>query len=626
MCGISGIFNLRVKQAIDADLVRAINRVQAHRGPDDEGYYVDEWLGLGHRRLSIIDLASGHQPMFNEDQSVCVIFNGEIYNFAELVAELSFLGHQFATHSDTEVIVHAWEQWGADCLTRFRGMFAFALWDKNQRTLFIARDPLGKKPLFYTETARGQLVFGSELKVLLAHPEVDRTLRTEMAEEYFMYGYLPDPYSAYQHIYKLEAGHYLQLTPNGKVTPTQYWDVPELDRVHSWQDIQAELIERFSEAVRIRMLSDVPLGAFLSGGVDSSAVTAMMANAQSAPVNTFAMGFTDPVFDESQYASQVASRYHTKHVSEIVTANQCELVDKLTDIFDEPFADSSALPTYQLCKLARKHVKVALSGDGGDEIFAGYRRQRLHLAEQRFRDRLPLTLRQPLFGALGRVYPKADWAPKFLRAKTTFQSLAMNEVDGYANTMSKLRTEQRQALFSPRYWQALDGYNGVEIMRKHAKAAPTDDPLKRIQYLDMKTWLSGDILTKADRTSMANSLELRSPLLDSRFVSWAFLLNSQDNIRGSEGKYAFKKMLEPHLDKTILYRNKMGFSMPVATWFRTELKHRIREAVLSTNMQDCGYFNPSYLQKLLDEHQSGQADHADSLWCLLMFATFINRQ
>ncbi len=626
MCGISGIFNLESNADISIELLRHINRAQSHRGPDDEGYFIDSHIGLGHRRLSIIDLSTGHQPIFNEDKSVCVVFNGEIYNFESLVAELRHLGHKFATHSDTEVIVHAWEEWGVKSLERFRGMFAFAIWDSHRRQLFIARDRLGKKPLYYTQTRRGQFVFGSELKVLLNHPDVDTTLRPEMAEEYFMYGYIPEPFSAYNHIFKLSAGHFILLEPQQKIKQTEYWDLESSTHHHSWQEVQTQLIERLNEAIRIRLLSDVPLGAFLSGGVDSSAITALMANMQDSPINTCSIGFNERTYDESEYALQIAHRYQTNHISQTVSSDDYDLIDKLSLAYDEPFADSSALPTYQVCQLARQYVKVALSGDGGDEIFAGYRRQRMHVVEQRLRDRIPFAIRKPIFNGLASVYPKADWAPKPLRAKTTFQSLAMSYTEAYANTMSKLRTEQREQLFSPNYKKSLNGYSGLEIMKKHASRAPTDDPLKQIQYLDIKTWLPGDILTKVDRASMAHSLEVRAPLLDHRFVEWAFSIKSSDNIRGSEGKFAFKKALEPYVDHNILYRPKMGFSLPLAEWFRGPLKQTLNSTILSSNMLDSGFFSAERLKSMINAHTSGKSDHTDALWCLLMFAKFMNRQ
>ncbi|WP_165314154.1 XrtA/PEP-CTERM system amidotransferase [Vibrio ziniensis] len=626
MCGISGIFNLHKAHSISHGVLQHINNTQSHRGPDDEGYYIDDYVGLAHRRLSIIDLSGGHQPVFNEDKSVCVVFNGEIYNFQPLVNELSELGHIFSTLSDTEVIVHAWEEWGTKCLQRFQGMFTFALWDKRQRQLFIARDRLGKKPLHYAITAKGQLVFASELKALVAHPDIDITLRNEMTEEFLMFGYIPDPYTAYKNIYKLDAAHYLLITPEAKVTQTKYWDLSTPSRILTWDETQHDLIEHLKEAVKTRMMADVPLGAFLSGGVDSSAIVALMAGLQNDSVNTCSIGFNEQAYDESDYATRIAERYHTNHSTKIVSAQEYDLIDQLTDIYDEPFADSSALPTYKVCQLARESVKVALSGDGGDEIFAGYRRHRFQVAEANLRNKIPYTFRKPLFGALGKVYPKADWAPQRFRAKTTFQSLAMNAVEAYGNTMSRLRTEQRNKLFTQEYITSLDGYSGLEIIKHHAKNAPTADPLKFVQYLDIKTWLPGDILTKVDRASMANSLEVRAPLLDHKLMEWAFAIKSSDNIRSNQGKFAFKNALEPYVDADILYRPKMGFSIPISQWFRGPLKEKLEKSVLSQSMFDSGYFDPKSLKQLVNDHTSGRSDHGDSLWCLLMFAQFLNRQ
>ena len=626
MCGISGIFNLHTAHPIDTELLQTINRLQSHRGPDDEGYFFDQNIGLAHRRLSIIDLSGGHQPVFNETKSVCVVFNGEIYNFQPLVTELANCGHTFSTLSDTEVIVHSWEQWGVECLQRFQGMFCFALWDQNTQQLFIARDRLGKKPLYYSKTQRGQIVFGSELKVLLGHPEVDKTLRDEMAEEFLMFGYVPDPYTAYQHIFKLEPAHYLLLSPNAEVTPQAYWDLPAPQHIQSWDETQQAMIDHLKAAVNIRMLADVPLGAFLSGGVDSSAVVAMMAHYQDDPINTCAIGFNESDFDESDYADQIAQRYHTNHTLKVISADEYDLIDKLTDVYDEPFADSSALPTYRVCELARQSVKVALTGDGGDEVFAGYRRYRLQMTEQQLRGTLPYSVRKPIFGILGKVYPKADWAPQFLRAKTTFQSLAMDPIEAYGNTMSCLRADQRQALFTPQYQKRLNCYSGLEVIKHHAKNAPTEDPLKRIQYLDIKTWLAGDILTKIDRASMVHSLETRAPLLDHKLIEWAYSIDNQSNIHGNQGKYAFKKALEPYVDSNILYRPKMGFSIPIAQWFRGPLKEKLAHTVLSERMFDCGYFRPDALKQLVHQHTSGRSDHSDALWCLLMFGQFLNRQ
>jgi len=388
MCGISGLFDTRAKRDFEPALLTRINNVQSHRGPDEAGIHLEPGVALGHRRLSVIDLSTGQQPLFNEDQSVAVVFNGEIYNYQELVPELRALGHVFRTRSDTEVIVHAWEAWGAACVKRFRGMFAFVLWDRNQNMLFLARDRLGVKPLFYTELADGTFVFGSELKVLTAHPDFVRNIDPLAVEEYFALGYVADPRCIYLGAHKLPAAHTLTVRHGQPLAkPVQYWDVHfTLDKPMSAEDAADSLRAQMTESVRLRMIADVPLGAFLSGGVDSSAVVATMAGLSNTPVRTCAIGFDDPKFNESKFAQQVAERYHTDHHLEIVKSQDFDLIDTLAWLYDEPYADSSAIPTYRVCQLARKHVTVALSGDGGDETFGGYRRYRLHTAEEQVRN------------------------------------------------------------------------------------------------------------------------------------------------------------------------------------------------------------------------------------------------
>ncbi len=426
MCGLVGIFDCREQREINRELLSRMNETQYHRGPDEGGLHIEPGLGLGHRRLSIIDLSSGQQPLFNEDGSVVVVYNGEIYNFPELMQELQGLGHQFRTHCDTEVIVHAWEQWGEECVERFRGMFAFGLWDRNRRTLFLARDRLGIKPLYYAYLPDGHLIFASELKALMIHPGLPREVEPRAVEDYFAYGYVPEPKTILRHARKLAPGHTLtQAASAPQAGPHQYWDVPFRPlKVGNEEEVGAELIERLREAVRIRLVAEVPLGAFLSGGVDSSAVVAMMAGLSQEPVNTCSISFGDPKFNEAQYAAQVAERFHTNHHVEQVNPDDFDLIDELARLYDEPYADSSAMPTYRVCQLARKRVTVALSGDGGDENLAGYRRYRWHTYEERLRATLPLGLRRPLFGAMGRIYPKLDWAPKVLRAKSTLQATA----------------------------------------------------------------------------------------------------------------------------------------------------------------------------------------------------------
>lgn len=627
MCGITGIFDTRDARQIPRDVLDRMNETQFHRGPDEGGLHLEPGVGLGHRRLSIIDLSTGQQPLFNEDHSVVVVFNGEIYNFQELVPELQALGHVFRTHSDTEVIVHAWEAWGEACVQRFRGMFAFALWDRNQQTFFLVRDRFGVKPLYYAYLDNGQFIFGSELKSLMAHPDFKREIDPLAVEEYFAYGYIPEPRTIFRSANKLPPGFTLTLKRNGaRALPQQYWDMPFTPvKVASETAAIDELIDRLKDSIRLRMIADVPLGAFLSGGVDSSAVVAMMTTQSTQPVNTCTIAFSDPEFNEADFAQQVADRYHTHHTVDTVESEDFGLVSKLATVYDEPYADSSALPTYRVCELARKHVKVALSGDGGDEHFAGYRRYRWFRYEERMRSAMPLSLRRPLFGALGKLYPKADWAPKVLRAKTTFEALARDTVEGYFHGVSLLSDAQRARLFSPALKRELQGYQAVEVLRRHAAVSPTDDPLSLVQYLDMKTYLVGDILTKVDRASMAHGLEVREPLLDHELMSWVSGLPVDMKLRGTEGKYLLKKSMEPYLPHDVLYRKKMGFSVPLAAWFRGPLAVTIRNVVLGDRLASTGLFNQDYLRSVVEAHQSSRRDYSVILWTVLMFDAFLGR-
>jgi asparagine synthase (glutamine-hydrolysing) len=622
------MFDTRGKRELDRTLLRRMNDVQSHRGPDADGEHHEPGVALGHRRLSIIDLATGQQPLFNEDQSVVVVFNGEIYNYQSLIPELQALGHQFHTRSDTEVIVHGWEAWGPACVERFRGMFAFALFDRNTETLFLARDRLGVKPLHYALLPDGQLAFASEMKSLLVHPQLARTIDALAIEEYFTFGYVSEPRSIFTQVRKLPAGHTLTLRRGEPVPQTHcYWDVRfSLDSAMSIDDASAELRRRLDESVRLRMISEVPLGAFLSGGVDSSAVVASMAGVSATPVNTCSIAFDDPAFDESRYAQMVADMYRTNHHVEQVRSDDFDLIDTLAGLYDEPYADSSAIPTYRVCQLARKHVTVALSGDGGDEAFGGYRRYRLHVAEERFRQALPLALRRPLFGALGRAYPKADWAPRVFRAKTTFQSLARSTTDAYLHSISVMREDARRKLFSSQLRRDLGGYRAREVFQHHARKAPTDDPLALIQYLDFKTYLIGDINTKVDRASMAHSLEVREPLMDHPLVEWLATLPSSLKLRSGEAKFLLKKSQEAALPLDVLYRQKMGFAVPLARWFRGPLRKRVRDELLGGALADSGYFDTREIQRLIDDNESGRHNHSTPLWACMMFAAFMRRQ
>jgi asparagine synthase (glutamine-hydrolysing) len=625
MCGITGLFDTRGMRDIDRGVLGRMNDSQKHRGPDESSLHIEPGLGLGHRRLSVIDIATGQQPLFNEDRSVVIVYNGEIYNYRELMAELQAAGHVFHTRSDTEVVVHAWEQWGEQCVERLRGMFAFGLWDRNRQTFFMARDRLGVKPMYYALLDDGLLLFGSELKSVMAHGGLRRDIDPQAMEEYFALGYVAEPRTIFRQAKKLSPAHRLVVRRGEPVgEPREYWDVKfTLDSRIGFEEAQEELLRRLDESVKLRMIAEVPLGAFLSGGVDSSAVVASMTRASSGPVNTCSIAFDDAAFNEAEFAQKVAERYQTDHFVETVNSDDFDLIDTLAHLYDEPFADSSAIPTYRVCQLARKRVTVALSGDGGDETFGGYRRYRLHLMEERMRAALPEGVRRPLFGLLGRVYPKADWAPRMFRAKTTFQGMARTAVESYFHSMSFIREPLRSELYSAGFKAQLAGYSAKEVFNRHAARAGTDDPLGLIQYIDTHTYLVGDINTKVDRASMAHSLEVREPLMDHPLVEWVATLPSSMKLHNGNGKHFMKKALESRLPDEVLYRPKMGFSVPLARWFRGPLRQRVRQALLDGAIAESGHLNLRVVKRLVDQHESGQQDHSTPLWTLMMFDAFL---
>jgi asparagine synthase (glutamine-hydrolysing) len=626
MCGITGIFDLRERRPVNRSLLESMNRTQSHRGPDGEGYHLEPGVGLGHRRLSIIDIEGGHQPLFNEDGSVAVTYNGEIYNFKEIRDELAAKGHVFKTRCDTEIIVHGWEEWGEACVERFNGMFAFGVWDRNRDCVFLARDRIGIKPLYYAVTPDNYLVFATELKALMIHPGLDTTLRPEAVEDYFAFGYVPDPKTIFKGASKLAPGHTLTVKRGKPVpNPRQYWDVEFKDcGIVDPGRLDEELIERLSASINRRLIAEVPLGAFLSGGVDSSAIVALMAGLNDGPVNTCSISFGDPAYNESRFASMVAERYKTRHRTRQVDPSDYSLIGKLPGLYDEPFADSSAIPTYRVCELARESVTVALSGDGGDENFLGYRRYRWHASEERIRRLLPQMVRGPLFGALAAIYPRLEGgAPKIFRIKATLRELARNSLEAYLSSVSIFPAAQRRKLFSRDFGKELGGYEALEVFRYHATRAETLDALQTVQYLDFKTYLPGDILTKVDRASMAHSLEVRVPLLEHPFVEWAATLPTSAKLDRSEGKACFKRALEPYLPNDIMYRQKMGFSVPIISWFRNELREKLRETVHSDRLRSTGIFDFAYIERLLNEHQSGAWNHSPLLWALAMFDGFL---
>ncbi|MDR0702889.1 MAG: amidotransferase 1, exosortase A system-associated [Azoarcus sp.] len=625
MSGIVGLFDLQGLRDFDCALVREMNESQRHRGPDDGKLHLAPGLALGHRRLSVIDIAAGQQPLLNEDGSVALVFDGEIYNFQALASELAALGHVFRTGGNAEVIVRAWEAWGEACVGHFRGMFAFALWDRARQTLFLARDRLGVKPLYYAALGDGSVIFGSELKALMRHPGFGRKLDSRAVEEFFAFGYVPDPRTIFLAAWKLPPGHTLSIRRGGPLpVPREYWDLRfSLDNPIGFEEAAAEFSGRLREAVRLRLTAEAPLGALLTGDTDSSAVFAAMAGLSEKPVDTCSITFGDSGSREAALADTVARLYHGNHFNGTARSDDFDLVDTLSGLYDEPFADSAAMPFYRLCELARKRMTVALSGVGGDEILAGHRRYRMHLAGERLRAVLPAGVRQPIFGLLGGLYSAAGWAPRLFRGRAVFQAFAKNTVEAYFHSVSLLRDDMRRRLFSVSFRRDLAGYEAIEVFRRHIRRAQTSDPLALVQYLDIKTSLAGFVNTRVDRASMAHSLEVRAPLIDHMLVEWLAALPSAFKRRGREGRLLLKKAMEAQLPRNVLHQSGRPSAVPFNRWLRGPLKGRVREIILGDTLAATGIFDTGYLQHLVDTHLLGVRDHGTSLWALLTFEAFL---
>ena len=613
MCGIAGIVNTVAGRRIEAATIQRMCQAIVHRGPDDEGIFVKDGTGFGMRRLSIIDLAGGHQPVFNEDRSVWVVFNGEIYNFPQLRSELQARGHHLSTHTDTEVIVHLYEEMGRDCVHQLRGMFAFALYDERRRKVLIARDRLGEKPLHYAFDGR-RLLFGSEIKSILAvAPELAQIDRQAL-RQYAQFGYIPDPATAFLDIKKLPPGHLLELE-DGKLSISQYWDLPQYG-THSpasEQECLEQLEERLGEAVRMRLIAEVPLGAFLSGGADSSTIVALMARFSSGPVKTFSIGFRQKDFDETSYARLVAQKFGTEHHELILEPDVVSSVETLTHSLEEPFGDASALPTYYVSCLARQHVTVALSGDAGDEIFAGYDRYRVCLQDRAF-PWIPEGLRRLYRDHLH------QWVPLQMPGRSLSYSIALPWQERYLEDISLQPLQRQMAIFSDDFMTPAVGEGDpFDVFREYLKAAPAKDPLSRLLYLDSKTYLPADILTKVDRMSMLTSLEARAPMVDHVFLEWATGLTAQWKMRGGNQKYIFRKLAERlGVPRETLYRPKRGFALPLVHWTRHELKDLILTVLLEPRSLQRGYVNARAVRQLLDEHFRERRNHAGRIWWLLM--------
>ncbi len=619
MCGIAGLVHTDPRYPIDRELVARMTVCLAHRGPDAQGLHVWPGAAIGHRRLSIIDLTTGDQPIFNEDGTVGVILNGEIYNFQELRAELEGHGHRFATRSDTETIVHAYEQWGDVCVERLAGMFAFALWDDRERRLLLARDRVGKKPLYYVRDGE-RLIFASELKALLCDPGLKRELSLEALDTYFSLGAVQAPATIFREVEQLPPAHRL-VWEQGRVRVTEYWDVP-----HQPPTAQAErrALEVFAtlleEAVRARLVSDVPLGAFLSGGVDSSAVVEAMTRLSNGPVVTTSVGFTDQAFNELEHARAVARAVGSDHHEVVLEPRAAEVLPRLVWHLDEPFADSSALPTYYVAKAARERVTVALSGDGGDEVFAGYqRRYGLNRIEVRLRRWAPAWLQAGVLAPLGRVYPKADWVPRPLRARYLLQNLGTTFERAYFADLSIFRSDEKALLLSPEFVSALGGHDPFVAFARHFGRVRGLDPLSQLLYVDLKTWLANDMLVKVDRMSMAHGLEIRCPLLDHRIIEFAATVPSDLKYRGRVSKYLLKRHLDGRVPASAIHRRKQGFEIPLGRWLRSDLYGLAHDVLFSARAVGRGYVRPRRLRLLWDRHQRGIQDHSAQIWTVLMF-------
>jgi len=602
MCGIAGMVETHRDGAVDVATIHQMCEAIVHRGPDDEGIFVKAGVGLGMRRLSIIDLAGGHQPVFNEDKTVCIVFNGEIYNFPELRSQLLSRGHQFYTHSDTEVIVHLYEEYGAECVHKLRGMFAFAIYDERTNRLLLVRDRLGKKPLHYA-LHNGTLFFASEMKAILAvRPEFAKINRPALLQ-YMYFGYIPDPATAFEPIQKLPPGHLLEFE-KGEVCVRQYWDFPEYGTYEpaSEEELLEELEFRLAEAVRIRLIADVPLGAMLSGGTDSSTVVALMARATSQPVKTFSVGFRQADFNEAPYARLVAQKFGTDHHELILDPDLVDTVEKLTQYMEEPFGDSSMLPTYFISCLARKHVKVALSGDGGDEAFAGYDRYRIHLEDRSYKW-IPRWV-----GVWYRdhIHPRIPYG---VPGRNLAYSVSLPWEERYTEGISLQSFQREMGVLSDDF--VASDRAPLKSFREYLDNAPAHDALSRVLYLDSKTYLPGDILTKVDRMSMATSLEARVPLLDHVFLEWVTALGPQWKMRRGSQKFILKKLAQRvGVPSEVLNRPKQGFSLPLGHWMRHELKDLVLTTLLDPQTLQRGYFNPNGVRKMLDEHFQSRRDHS----------------
>ncbi|MEE2689995.1 MAG: asparagine synthase (glutamine-hydrolyzing) [Pseudomonadota bacterium] len=620
MCGVAGIVDLEATRDIDRDALQRMTDALRHRGPDGEGVFIAPGVGFSHRRLAIIDRKGGAQPFHVASRKGVLTYNGEIYNYLSLAQDLAAQGVALSTRSDAETLAEGLALHGPAFVAETRGMFAFGYWNITSETLLLCRDRLGEKPLYYAITDDNFLIFASEIGALAASGLAPLDLDPQALADYFLYGFVPDPKSVYKAIRKLPPATMLIAERGAQPRLETYWrasfEIPE--RVY-FEEARDELLPLLDEAVRLQMLADVPLGAFLSGGVDSSAIVASMAQT-GGRIKTCAIGFMEESHDERPFARAVAAAYGAEHAEEVASLDAVALIDEIARVYGEPFADSSALPTYLVSQLTRQHVAVALSGDGSDEIFAGYRRYPFFLREETLRSAAPQSLRKPVFSALGGAYPKLDWAPQPLRMKTTFEALARNSANAYAHAMAANLPDRMQRMLSPELKRVLAGYEPESVVQAVMNADA--HPLLKAQQVDLATWLPGRMLTKLDRASMAHSLEARAPFLDHKLVEWASELPPAFKLFEGNGKRILKSALEERLPEEILYRPKQGFALPLADWLRDENGPLARLSV-SSAWRDSGVLDEKSVLRLADEHKRGRSDCSQELWTVLMFDAFL---
>lgn len=624
MCGITGFINAN-GAAADRALLEAMNQAIFHRGPDEDGFYVNENVGLAMRRLSIIDLASGQQPIYNADRTKAIVFNGEIYNYQSLRDDLIARGHKFYTKSDTEVVIHLYDEYGVDCLQHLRGMFALAIWDTVDKSLFLARDRVGKKPILYSYQPNGDLVFGSEFTAVLKHPSVSREVDNEAIDSYFSYLCVPAPQTAFKAIRKLEPGHWLKWK-DGQIETKRYW-LPDFS--HKIKISEEEAIDETTrilrESTRLRMISEVPLGAFLSGGVDSSAVVALMAQESSTPVKTFSIGFEEEDFSELKYARRVAEHVGAEYHEFVVRPNALDVLPTLVEHYGEPYADSSAIPTYYVSKETRKHVTVALNGDGGDESFAGYERYMAMEVADLYRS-IPRPLRKLFIEGPINLLPTSELKKTRIRDVQRFFTSANEErKERYFRWMSTFKPALKPGLYTSEFAASVAGQNASDVIDQWFDRANGSGILDATLLTDQMTYLPNDLLVKVDIASMANSLEARSPFLDHKLIEFAASLPESLKMNKFRTKSLLKKVAARLVPPEVVYRRKMGFGVPVGRWFRGEMKDFVRGVLLSERSLKRGIIKPEMMQKYVDEHTEGRFDHAFQIWTLLMLELWFQR-